>query len=196
MLIAYFIWQMKQPPPPSPPEVWMKNTGKPWATARPAPPDPLTADVSPNSVPYTSDLQTMRIGFTNTTTAAQNIDYVKVMFTGGSSAAAVFTSNQGFTTADAASAGNTKLSSAPTGCKLFAVNQKSTINTGDMNTTLTVQASNPSSSFAVPPGGRVEIIAYGVVRADNGQTCSFGWTVIGADQVTNGFLEVARAKKP
>jgi hypothetical protein len=174
----------------------MRDIGKPWVKTHPAPPDPLTADISPFAIFYTSDMQTIRIGFTNKTATEQQIEYVIVTFAAGPSAGAVFTWDTDFTVSDVASAGNAKLSAPPTGCTLSSVSHKSALVPGDTNHILTISNSDPSASFAVPVGGRVEIIVYGEIRSDGGEPCAIGWSVGGAEEVTSGTLDIYRSKKP
>ncbi|KAF5578726.1 hypothetical protein FPANT_9897 [Fusarium pseudoanthophilum] len=196
VLVAYLIWQSKQPPPPSPLENWMKGTGKEWLKSHPAPPPPLTVDVTPSSVPYTSDLQTMRLGFTNKTPSAQEIEFIIITFASGSSPGAVFTWTQNFNISDVVSAGNCYLSAPADGSELLVANHPSMMVPTDRNVTLSVKNVDGSSRFTVAPGARLEITMFGSIQSDGGEDCSISWSVGGTEDVTNGTFIVKRAKKP
>lgn len=192
----YFIWQSKQEPPASPAESWMQTTGKPWTDGHPAPPEALTPYISPQAVDYDSSVQTVNVGFTNNNTTPQVIEYITVSFAGGSSPAALFTTNKGFEVGEQSVMGVAKLTKPGNGCKLTSVNHTSAVVKDDQNTTLTVTAAGSDSTFLVQPGGEVEITMWGVIQADGGQTASVSWVVGSNLDVLNGSLDIARAKKP
>ncbi|KAK4221600.1 hypothetical protein QBC38DRAFT_121848 [Podospora fimiseda] len=199
VFIAFLIWQSKQPAPPNSLETWMKDVGKPWAQAHPAPADPLEPDVSPSSVPFTDDTQTVRVGFTNKTEKQQTIEYIALSFAGGKSDGAVFTWDKEFVVSpDATDAGKTRISATPDNVALVMTpsSYPSTLVEGDMNNKLIVEAADKKvGKFDVPARGRVEITIFGGIKSEAGKPCTIAWSFAGEDDVFEGGLKIERAKK-
>ena len=96
ILIAMLIWESKQPPPLTPVEAWIVNTGRAHVDALPSPPDPkLSWSVTSPLKPGQQDTLLSITGHNNTSTPQKFYSFT-TDFLAGSAPSALFTQSEFF----------------------------------------------------------------------------------------------------
>ncbi|KAI9148412.1 hypothetical protein HJFPF1_12244 [Paramyrothecium foliicola] len=188
VLVAWFIIEMKNPPPPAPSavEIWMQKYGKPWATGHAAPPDPVSASLSPTFLEYSSDLQNVNATFASSQQGLNvDLDSITLKFTSGPDHGAFFNGQRNFIVSGESKEGCVRVEGLPLECVMTVSNAPSTIAERYTQTSVFISRARKSGdamqSFRLPYDKPIKITIGGVVKDENGSLCSMSWDVFASN---------------
>ncbi|EWZ34130.1 hypothetical protein FOZG_12135 [Fusarium oxysporum Fo47] len=140
VLVVFFIWQSKQPAPPTPVEQWLNTTGKAWADNVNMPDCPIDVSLSPTSVESSESTQTISLAVTNTGPTAAVIQSLSFQFSTGPEDSALFYNEYTFasaSTSGTAGTANMQTTNNSVTMTIRNVASDTSAKNNAMNTTLT-----------------------------------------------------------
>ncbi|PNS17319.1 hypothetical protein CAC42_7002 [Sphaceloma murrayae] len=204
VLVAYFIWQSKQPPPPTQLDLWMESTGKAWAAEHPAPADPVTITVQPTILTNSSSARAITITIKNLE-ADQKYDSLKVEFTSGSDDSCLFNKELSFERDD--SKKNTEgfvnmtVNPVDANVKLSVINVENDVGNKINRTTLSISGPTVKDPKTGVNGNEVTLgkdetitfTVWGPTGSTKALSCFISWTASYSKDVLSDVVEVPKA---